>query len=93
MEIEYTLVHHPAVIADDMPRLDSYWRHEINNAVQAKLTTEPALFGKPLRQALVGHRVLRVGDYRVVYRIDKKLVKIIAIVHRSTKYKGVKRRI
>ncbi|MES2504791.1 MAG: type II toxin-antitoxin system RelE/ParE family toxin [Myxococcota bacterium] len=44
--------------------------------------------GKPLRYSLKGHRRLRVGDYRVVYRIEpqNQTVVIIAIKHRKDIY-------
>lgn len=32
---------------------------------------------------------MRVGDYRVVYRIDGAVVRIIAIIHRSVVYEKV----
>lgn len=93
MEVRYSITFHPLVIRVDIPRLDAFWRHEVRDVLRAKLATEPELFGKPLRQSLKGHRSLRVGDYRVVYRIEKKTVKVIAIIHRSGKYKGVEKRI
>ena len=93
MEVRYSITLHPLVTTEDIPRLDTFWRHEIRDAVRAKLTIEPELYGKPLRQALKGHRSLRVENYRVVYRIEKRVVKILAIVHRSSKYKGIEKRI
>ena len=52
---------------------------------------DPIGFGKPLRYSLKGHRRLRVGDYRIVYRIaaDKKIVVIIAIKHRKDIYEDL----
>ena len=93
MEIDYSLSHHPLVIKEDIPRLDQFWRHEIRDAVRTKLLTQPELFGKPLRRTLKGCRTLRVGDYRVVYRIERRIIRIIAIIHRSGKYKGIEKRI
>lgn len=93
MEIEYSLFHHPLVIKEDIPRLDQFWRHEIRDAVRAKLLTQPQLFGKPLRGTLKGCRTLRVGDYRIVFKIDRKAIHIVAIIHRSTDYRGIERRI
>ena len=93
MEVGYAIVHHPLVIAEDLTRIDPYWRHEIRDAVRAKLTTSPEVFGKPLRQSLAGHRALRVSDYRVVYRIEKKIVRIIAVIHRPTEDKGKEQRL
>lgn len=92
MEVRYSITLHRLVTSHDIPRLDAFWRHEIRDAVRTKLTTEPDLYGKPLRQSIKGHRSLRVGDYRVVYRIEQKIIRIVAIIHRSAKYKGVEKR-
>lgn len=93
MEVGYSITLHPLVTSYDIPRLDAIRRHEVRDAIRSKLTTQPTLFGKPLRQSLKGCRSLRVGDYRVVYRIEKSIIRVIAIVHRSSNYKGVEKRI
>lgn len=93
MEIGYSITLHSLVTARDIPTLDLFWRHEIRDAIRGKLTTYPQTFGKPLRQVLVGCWALRVGDYRVVYKIEKKTVHIIAIAHRSSKYRGIEKRV
>ena len=92
MEVKYLITFHPLVTNEDIPRLDTFWRYETRDAIRTKLTTEPELYGKPLRESLKGYRSLRIGDYRVVYRIEKRVVKVIAIVHRSGKYKGIEKR-
>jgi len=93
MEIGYSIILHHLVTKEDIPRLDQFWRQEIRDTIRTKLTTEPDLFGKPLRQSLSGHRSLRVGDYRVVYRIEKQIIRILAIIHRSHGYGGLEERI
>ena len=93
MEIKYTLYFSPKVIKDDFPRLDPVVRKEIRDVVRQKLTTAPDVYGKPLQQDLKGCRRLRVGDYRVVFQIQKKQVHVLAIIHRSSNYKGVGKRI
>lgn len=82
----YRILYHPLVIRDDIPRLDKPWREAVKTAIEAKLTTQPDLFGIPLRQSLKGCRKLRVSDYRVIYRIEKETVKILIIGHRSDVY-------
>ncbi|GAA5252034.1 type II toxin-antitoxin system RelE family toxin [Candidatus Rickettsia kedanie] len=49
---------------------------------------DPIAFGKPLRYSLKGHRILRVSDYRIIYRIEQETstVIIIAIKHRKAIY-------
>jgi len=63
-------------------------REIIKKAIEKKLTVDPIAFGKPLRYSLKGYRRLRVGDYRVIYKIieDRVLVLIIDIDHRKDIY-------
>lgn len=58
----------------------------IERSIYEKLTIAPESFGKPLRYALKGQRRLRVGDYRVIYVIQKRTVIILDINHRSKIY-------
>ena len=89
MEINYVVFFHPAVPKEDIPRLDNIWRENIKSAIRLKLTTAPLLYGLPLRQSLKGLRKLRVGDYRVIYKIEKRAIRIIIIEHRSVVYKKI----
>lgn len=60
----------------------------LGKAIRGRLETDPVGHGKPLRYSLRGHRRLRVGDYRIVYRIDlpKRIVIIVAVDHRKDVY-------
>ena len=60
----------------------------LGKAIKERLEIDPVSFGKPLRYSLKGHRRLRVGDYRIVYKIneDKKIVVIVAVDHRKDIY-------
>ncbi len=62
----------------------------IQKAIEEKLRTRPEVFGKPLTRSLVGCRSLRVGDYRVIFRIEKDTIQILHIGHRSVAYKDFK---
>lgn len=75
-----------------LPNFDIVWQKKIKHAIAAKLSTQPQLYGKPLRRTLKGYRKLRVGNYRVIFRIDKKTVKIFAIQHRSVVYNEATKR-
>jgi mRNA interferase RelE/StbE len=74
------------VPAEDIPRLSKRDYERIGREIAKKLTEHPEIFGKPLRRALKGYRALRVGDFRVVFRIQEKTVKIFLIAHRSVVY-------
>ncbi len=92
MEVAFTVVYHPLVLKEDLLKISTTHLARIRNAIEQKLTTEPALFGVPLRQSLKGHRKLRVGDYRVVFSIEKKTVFVLAILHRSVVYQIANKR-
>ena len=93
MEIKYEVVYRSEVRREDFPRIDLKWMKTVQKAIEEKLMTAPAIYGKPLQQDLKGCRRLRVGDYRVVFQIHKNQVHVLAIVHRSSNYKGVGKRI
>lgn len=83
-EIEYD----PDVVKYDIPALPKKIKEEIKSAIEGKLMSDPIAFGKPLRYSLKGFRRLRVGDYRVVYKIikDENTVLITVIKHRKDVY-------
>lgn len=89
----YTVEYHAHVVTQDIPKVSSAWKKKIRIAIEEKLTISPEIFGKPLRRSLKGYRKLRVGDYRVVFRIEKKVIKIFAIQHRSVVYDSAEKRV
>ena len=93
MAISFEVVYHTIVVREDIPNITFVWRDKVREAIENKLTTSPDFFGKPLRRSLKGYRKLRVGDYRIVFRIRGSKVFILAILHRSIVYKKVDKRI
>lgn len=77
-----------SVVDEDIPALPKTMREPIKRAIETRLTIDPIGLGKPLRYSFVGHRRIRVGDYRVVYRVDPKraLVTFVFIRHRKDVY-------
>lgn len=86
MGIIYDIVYHEHVVREDIPQISTSWKKEIRRAIETKLSSSPEVFGIPLRNTLKGYRKLRVGDYRVIFRVESKKVKIFAIGHRSNIY-------
>ena len=82
----YSVSYLDSVVKIDIPKLPKKMGSMIKTAIEERLMVDPVGFGKPLRYSLKGHRRLRVGDYRVVYRIEKKTVVVIAIKHRKDVY-------
>lgn len=81
------------VIRGDIPKLSLAIKGRIKSAIEKKLTSEPEKFGKPLRKSLKGYRKLRIGDYRVIFRIEDAFVKVFVIGHRSVIYKHAQKRL
>ena len=75
------------------PPLSQEWRNKIKGAIETKIGSRPEVFGIPLRNTLKGYRKLRVGDYRVIFRVESTTIKIFAIGHRASIYQMSEKRI
>lgn len=93
MGVAFKIFYHESVVRDDIPMLSTTWKKKVRAAIEEKLETHPDVYGKPLRRSLKGYRKLRVGDYRVVFRISDKSIYILAILHRSIVYEIADNRI
>ncbi len=74
----------------DARKLDPQARKNIISYLRERINTEedPRRFGKPLLADLSGLWRYRVGDYRILCRIedDKVIVLVLAVGHRSKIY-------
>ena len=61
-------------------------KKRIRFAIENRLMVDPVKYGEPLRKTLKGYRRLRVGDYRIVYKIEPENVIILGICHRKDIY-------
>ena len=88
MEISYSFEYLEEVVKNDITQIPRNIRDIIKRAIEERLGVDPFSFGKPLRYSWKGHKSLRVGDYRIVYRIKEmgKIVLIVAIKHRKEAY-------
>ncbi len=87
--MRFQVSYHELVVSDDLPKLDGRLKKRIRHAIEIRLMTQPELYGAPLRRSLAGYRKLRVGDYRIVFKIISAKVKILIIEHRSVAYEKV----
>jgi mRNA interferase RelE/StbE len=90
--LPFLLRYHPEVKSLDLPRLDAKLKKRIQSAIETRLLTVPHQYGSPLRKTLKGYWKLRVGDYRVVYKITANEVWILAVIHRKKVYEKATRR-
>ena len=72
--VSFPLRYDPDVKSVDIPLLDAKLRTRIRKAIEMRLREAPHLYGHPLRKTLRGYWKLRIGDYRVIYRIVNKEV-------------------
>jgi mRNA interferase RelE/StbE len=89
----FEIVYHPDVKIIDLPKLDSRSKAMIKRAVEERLSTRPEVFGRPLRGTLKGYWKLRVGGYRIVFKLLGEKMLVLAIVDRKTVYQRSERRV
>ena len=85
--------YHPDVKRSDLPKIDVRNRGMIKRAIEDRLATQPETYGKPLRKTLKGYWKLRVGDYRIVFKVSSNTIFIFGIIHRKEVYRLIKKRI
>lgn len=91
--MHFALRYHPAVRDEDLPLIDKKTRVRIRKAIEERLQTAPHEYGAPLRKSLKGYWKLRVGDYRIVFKVIEAEVWILAIRHRKSVYEDLGTRI
>ncbi len=86
--MDYKPVYHHE-IPNDLAAIPVNIKTRIRKAIETRLLIDPIHYGLPLRKSLQGYRKLRVGDYRIVYRIHGKEIIILKIGHRKDVYPKV----
>ena len=84
----YKIFYHHK-IEEDISRLDLSTKKRIIETIEKRFSAEPQKYGKPLRKPLKRYWKLRIGRYRVVYKILKDEIWILAIMRRDIVYKNV----
>ena len=90
--MSFTIKYHSLVKDEDLPQINNRMKSRIKRAIETRLATEPQSYGEPLRKTLKGYWKLRVGDYRVVYKMSAREVTVLAIVHRKNVYEKAEKR-
>jgi mRNA interferase RelE/StbE len=91
--VAFTVKYHPDVKNIDLPRVNVNMRERIRRAIESRLMTAPQKYGLPLRKSLRGYWKLRVGDYRVVFKVEGEVIYVLGIRHRKNIYEDVPGRI
>ncbi len=85
-------VYHPDV-PDDLSEIPRNIQDRIETAIRLRLCQSPQNYGKPLTGNLGGYWKMRVGDYRVVYKIIKNEIWIFGVINRRDVYKDIVKRL
>ncbi|MDO8748422.1 MAG: type II toxin-antitoxin system RelE/ParE family toxin [Candidatus Omnitrophota bacterium] len=84
----YEVFYHPDIVKD-LERIPRNIKETIKRAIEERLTNNPGAVSEPLKRDLKGYRKLRVGDYRVISRIQGNSICILKIGNRKNVYAGV----
>ena len=82
----FTIEFDERVIKKDIPAIPMPYKEQIKTAIRERLSQEPIKLGKPLKYSLFGYRRLRVGDWRIVYKITGSIVRIMNLGNRKDIY-------
>ena len=84
--MKWAVIYHHDV-EEDLESVGPSAARRILKAIDEKLIQAPLQFGAPLSGSLGNFRKLRVGDFRVVYRVFKKkvVVYVLAVGPRRNK--------
>ena len=85
--MKFKIEYLESVAREDIQALSPPERKRIKKAIEERLGSNPIEYGKPLQYSLKGCRRLRVGDYRIIYKIEEpETVLIVKIGHRKEVY-------
>ena len=89
----YTFVYHADVKKRDLKEIDERNKAIIRKAIEERLAIQPEKFAKPLQRTLKGYWRLRVGEYRIVFKIKGDTVLILGIIHLKKIYQQIQKRV
>lgn len=75
----YLLRYHPLTWKEDFKHIDQPQQQRLIRTIEKKLTTRPDQYGHPLTGLLQGYWKLKVGEYRVVYRIERQEIVVCVL--------------
>ena len=88
----YNLKYHADVKRIDLGKIDNKNKNMIKRAIEERLVTQPEIYGKPLQRSLKGYWKLRIGEYRIVFKMSKNDIFILGIIDRKNIYSQIEKR-
>lgn len=76
---QYKIIYSALTLKKEIPLIPSPYKEAILRKIESKLTIDPYKYGKPLDGQLKGRWSLKVGGYRVIYRIDKEQITVLIL--------------
>ena len=70
---------HRLVVNEDLKRIDKSDRLNIIKTIYKKLSIAPEKYGSPLRNELKGYWKLKVSEYRIIYRIENNIIRVLVL--------------
>jgi mRNA interferase RelE/StbE len=70
---------HRLVLEEDFKSIGRSEQEIILKNIRKKLSVDPEGYGKALLGELRGYWRLRVGDYRVIYKIQRDIIQVLVI--------------
>lgn len=70
---------HRLVISEDFKSIDPHSQRLILREIRKKLAVDPKAYGNSLTGEFKGYWKLRVGDFRVIYKIKEKEIVVLVI--------------
>jgi mRNA interferase RelE/StbE len=83
--LSYRLIYTRRAVKD-IDRLDASVKKRIGNTL-LRYKENPLLFAEPLTDSELGGYRFRIGDYRVIFDIEKKDIVVLRVGHRKEIYK------
>lgn len=94
MANKWTIYYDDRVLKSDLDQIDREASLRIRSAIENKLIINPFLYSKPLSGFAALYYKFRVGDYRIVFRVNgTQLIVVVLISHRKDVYKKLKSRL
>ncbi len=82
----YKVEYLESVVKDDIPNLPKTEQKRIKKIIEERLIKNPIHLGKPLRYSWKGCRSTRVGDYRIIFKLETKTILVVKIGHQKEIY-------
>ena len=76
---KFVIVYGNLISIKELKKLDPEVLKDVKRHIEEKLTERPEVFGKPLQKSLKGYRRMRMGNFRVIFKIENQTVKIVFI--------------